>query len=269
MELLQELLNINERIYSTDNNLIISIQHSRETSEKDAISTFIRRNPYQSHLPGINDVDIYSILNYVSSEETTKLLQSMKGRGPYSIKPAQLEAFLDEVSKHVGGILQKIRPDTIIVPKSSSPLLANFTAKLKTSYPKAKFVTDAFIKKALDAENVEPLVNKDHPDWEKFETDHPKEASDLRKSLARMIKTTGQLEIKKLYKPYAKFIKNFVEIEQSGDILEHLIDKKVLILDDILSSGITMQEMIRQIKEFEAKAIYGLTIFKRTSATKG
>lgn len=268
MEFLLELLALNERIYSANDDLVITIQHSKESSGKDAISTFIRRNPYQSHIQGIPDVDIYSILNYVPSDETTKLLQSIKGRGPYNVKSKQLDNFLNEVSKHAGGILQKLRPDTVVIPKSSSPLLADFAAKLKSAYPKAEYVSDAFFKKVLDAENVEPLINKDHKDWPKFEIDHPKEAADLRKSVARMIRTTGQLELKKLYKPYMKFIKNFVEIEQSGEILDKLIDKKVLILDDVLSSGATMQEMIRQVKEFEASAIFGLTIFKRTVSAR-
>lgn len=257
-----------ERIYSKGDDLIISLQHEKESSNEEAISTFIRRNPYQSTLVGAKDATVYSILNYVSSQETTKLLRSLKGQGPYNLKPRQYEMFLDQVVDQCVMIFGKLHPDAVILPSSSSSFLNDLCERLKKKYTKAKYFNDAFVKRALDAENVEPLINKEHPDWEKFSTEHPKDASDLRKTLARQIKTNGALELKKLYKPLLKFVKNFVELKDAYQILDNILERRVIVMDDVLSSGSTMVEMVRQLKEMEPTFIAGLTIFKRTSAVK-
>ena len=78
----------------------------------------------------------------------------------------------------------------------------------------------------------------------------------------------GELELKKFYKPYLKFIKNFIELRDAYEVLDKVLGKSVLVVDDILSSGSTMAEMIRQLEEFEPSKIAGLTLFKHTSASK-
>jgi hypoxanthine phosphoribosyltransferase len=50
--------------------------------------------------------------------------------------------------------------------------------------------------------------------------------------------------------------------------MKMVMEKNVLVVDDILSSGTTMAEMIRQLEELEPSKIVGLTLFKHTTVSK-
>lgn len=260
---LQDVLT--ERIYSSDGKLVITIQNHREASDSSQISTYVNRQPYVTHIRGV-DAEIYSLFNYVSGPEVTNLLSSLKGKGPYELNPKQLDTFLVQCQIAIERVLEKTKPDVIIYPKSSSTLIGDLVSKITGAHDDIKVLGDAFVKKAIDAESVEPLINTAHPDWEKFSSEHPDEVKKLKKSVAKMIRDhKGRLELKKLYKPYLKFIKNFIEMKDAYEVLDSVLDKSVLVLDDVLSSGTTMAEMVRQLAEMEPKSLAGLTIFKHTT----
>jgi hypothetical protein len=255
-----------EEISVDGDNLRITTQHYKAGSTKDAISTSFRSQPYTSKIKGTN-AEIFSLLNYVSSDVSTNILKSLKGKGPYKVNEKQFSTLLQQVKQHAGIALKRIKPDVIIYPKSSSPLLKQFVDEIHDAYPHAEILEERFVKKLLDAEDVEPLINTGHPDWKKFSTEHPDQVELLKKNLKYQIKH-GELELKKFYKPYLKFIKNFIELKDAYEVLEKVMGANVLVVDDILSSGTTMAEMIRQLEEFEPSKISGLTLFKLTSSAK-
>lgn len=240
---------------------MIALQSDRQQSSGDSISTFIRRIPYEREFPaGV----VYSILNYVSSDETIKILQSIKGHGPYHTKPGQVERFIKLVADACAPLITRLKPDVIIYPKSGSALVKDFAKALGARNSKIVILDDAFIKKAVSAEQVHAMINTDHPAWGKFSLENPGAVSKLSRSLERQLKDHGTLELKKLYKPYVKFIKNFLELKNAYETLDTVLGKSVLVVDDILSSGTTMNEMLRQLAEMEPSSVAGLTIFKRT-----
>lgn len=256
---------LKESISVSKDSLLITNQKDQRGSTKQEISTFFRKLPYETKLKGV-DNSIYSILNYQSSSEMSNILSSLKGKGPYNVVPKQLDNLLNDAAKAAKPLLIKLDPDLLIYPKSNSELLKMFISKLKIELSGIDIVDDGFIKNVeLDAENIEHLLNKDHPDWKKFNEEHPKEVDKFKKELERNVKR-GPLELKKIYKPYLKFVKNFIKFRDEGEALDKVIDKNVLVIDDILSSGSTMIEMIRQLKEFEPKSLNGLTLFKRSDS---
>jgi hypothetical protein len=261
-----KLRTILEDITIVGDDLRITVQHYRAASTADSISTSFPKQPYTTTIKGCESV-IYSLLNYVSSETSSNILKSLKGKGPAKVNGKQFEIFMKQVRESAAKVVNRVNPDVIIYPKSSSEFLKAFVDEIKASSTSAIVLSDQFVKKTLDAENVEPLINTDHPDWEKFERDHPKEVEKLKKSLKNLVKG-GELELKKFYKPYLKFIKNFVELKDAYDVLETVMEKNVLVVDDILSSGTTMAEMIRQLEELEPSKIVGLTLFKHTTVSK-
>lgn len=261
-ELAFDPVSILEGISAANNRVILSTTGWRETSTRDVISTSFKRIPYKTSIKGSDP--IYSILSYISSDETTKLLTSLKGKGPYEVNDKIINQLLVGVVGASKQIINHLDPSVIIYPKSSSDLTKMFVDKLKAAYPKIKVADEAFVKKVLKAGDEEALVNTAHPDWKKFSDENPDAVSELKKSLARHIKD-GNLELKKLYKPYTKFIKNFVELKDAYNTLDQVMGQNVIVVDDILSSGTTMLEMFRQLKEFEPESVSGLTIFKRSS----
>lgn len=258
-------MNIHESIFSKDGRLVMAAQASRSSSDADSISTYVRRQPYESTCAY---GDVYSVLNYVSSDETTDLLNSVKGKGPYVVNDAQLERFINTMAAACSSLMSRLSIDVIISPKSSSELVNKFVHALQKNNNKLVVLTDAFMKRAFDAEKVGALINMDHPYWQKFSDNNPGAVSKLTRSLEKQIKdNAGHIEIKKLYKPYAKFIKNFLELQDAYTCLEMVMGKNVMVIDDVYSSGSTMVEMMRQLKEFEPASVQGLTIFKRTKTT--
>lgn len=263
-ELGSDPISILESITASQDKLSISTTNWKETSSPDIISTSFKRIPYKSSIKGSEP--IYSILNYVSSPESTKLLTSLKGKGPYVVNDKQIHQLLAGVIGASKQVMTSLKPDVILYPKSSSPLVKQFVDAIHQAYPNIEILDDAFVKKVLQAGDEEALLNTSHPDWKKFADENPDAVIELKKTLKRHIKD-GNLELKKLYKPYVKFIKNFVEMKDASTVLDKVIEKRILVIDDILSSGTTMLEMFRQLREFEPTEIAGLTIFKRTSET--
>lgn len=257
---------LEEDISIDGNNLRITTQHYKAASTKESISTYLRTLPYVTHTKGM-DADVYSMLSYVSSDMSSDILKSLKSGSPFGVNEKQLDALMKQVKDSVGVLIKKLKPDIIIYPKSSSKLLSRFVNDISSTYPSAKVLPEAFIKRALSAEDIEPLINTEHPAWKKFSEENPKSVHELKMSLKRQIKN-GELELKKLFKPHLKFIRNFIELKDAYNILDEIIGKKVLVMDDILSSGSTMNEMIRQLRELEVAQISGLTLFKLTTTTK-
>lgn len=257
---------LDESISVVDGAIQISTQKHKSGSTKDEISTYFNRKPYITAISGC-DAKIYSILNYVPSEISTDMLKSLKGGGPYKVNDKQFESLMKQVRSATSTLVKSFKPDIIIYPKSKSPLLKQFVNEVASEYPSAEVLSDKFIKTILDAENVEPLINTSHPGWKKFAEENPKQVVLLKKDLKRQIKG-GELELKKFYKPYLKFIKNFLELEDAYQVLEKVMGKNVIVVDDILSSGSTMTEMIRQLTDFEPSEMIGLTMFKLTSSLK-
>lgn len=257
---------LNESISVVNGDLQISTQKYKSGSTKDEISTYLDHKPYTTKVSGC-DAEIYSILNYVSSEVSTNILKSLKGGGPYKVNDKQFESLMKQVRTATSTLVKRFKPDVIIYPKSKSPLVKYFVDEISSEYPSAEVLSDRFMKTILDAENVEPLINTSHPEWKKFAEENPKLVISLKKDLKRQIKG-GELELKKFYKPYLKFIKNFLELEDAYEVLEKVMEKNVIVVDDILSSGSTMSEMIRQLSDFEPSDMIGLTMFKLTSSQK-
>lgn len=261
-EISTDPISVLEDIHVDKNHLSIAFSRHKDASSTDHISTYFRRNPYKFSPNGMETV--YSILNYIHSEETTHILTSLKGKGPYSYDDRQITHLLNGIVGACKKLMIDLDPEVILYPKSSSPLLKRFVELLHKAYPKVKIADEAFVKSIIKAGDEDALINTKHPDWQKFSDNHPEAVTELKKSIKRIIKD-GTLDLKHFYKRHAKFLKNFIEMKNASNTLDQVIEKRILVIDDVLSSGATMHEMFRQLREFEPESISGLTIFKRTS----
>lgn len=263
-QLTPSIIELLESIYASHDTVKITVQHDPAASEGGTISTYFKRLPYEAHIKGASET-IYSLLNYVPNAETTKLLSSLKGKGPYTVEQRQLEMLIKSCVEACHRLITLFDPEVIVYPTSRSTLVRMFVERLHKHYPSIRFVDEAFIKKLLKTGDEEALLNTKHPEWEKFAASNPKEAEHLKRTLKRHA-AGGTLELKRLYKPHLKFVKNFMELRNPSHTLDNVIGRRVLVVDDILSTGSTMVEMFRQLEEFEPEAMAGLTIFKRTTA---
>lgn len=256
---LSELL---ESISVAGNQLRFAQQHSPFSSTKSEISTYPERRTYKTHLPGV-DQPVYSLFNYHGSPVTTKLLTSLKGKGPLEVRAVDLKNLINTAVTAAKPVVDVVKPETVIYPRSSSPLVKIFVDALADKYQLTSY--EGFTKRALDKLKGRDLIDTSSPEWEKFSQEFPKDARELEQALDRQVKT-GQLELKKLYKPFVRFVRNFMEPTDVSKLIDALVGKRVLVVDDVLSSGSTIRDMLRQASELEPKELAGLTIFKRADA---
>ncbi len=245
-------------------------------STKDRIAT--NKKPLGKITSMTRGEPVYYAFSYLNSDESTKILKSLKGSGPYALPATRRETFLDDATSHIANQLrkQKITADIIVSPKSSSSFLRDFATslakKLNVSFVKLdKFSKIEVIDLPADKAQALELIKKKFIDYKymkaKFKGDFDKGVDEIAKSVYYNLKKhDGHLDAKAIFKQYGKFIKGFLKHDLVDNEEYDLLDKTVMVVDDVLSSGTTMTELFRIIKDdLAAKNVIGVTLFSRTS----
>lgn len=270
-----------EDIFAKGDELFAAVNDStaRRPSTDDVISTNLRPLGRQSGTT--RGIPVYYSFNYRSSDATTELLKSLKGKGKYHISDERRSKFIKHCAAHMAGEFKKMKlvPDVIVTPQSSSTMLKEFAEALADGLGVEARKIGAFKKAPMidlpeDREEALKAIEAKYFDRERFEAEYKKEdpkqrakdVRDLLSSILRSIKKNGHIVAKELYKPMSKFVKNLVDSDLHGDDEYSLMDKRVLVVDDVLSSGTTMTDVFRACKDLLAAEVYGAVMFARTSS---
>lgn len=273
-----------EDVFARNGELFAAVNSSTtlRPSTPNSISTNLRPLGHQKGLT--RGLDVFYAFNYKPSDAddgSTNLIKSLKGSGPFKLSDARRDTFVAESAKHMAKQFNRlhIQPDVIVAPNSSSPLVSLFAADLarelgvkashisafKKTRPELPEDREEAIKHVLDI-----YIDQQHMD-EKFHgdlADRKHAERELALAIIRSIRNTGHIEAKKLPKMYAKFVKNIMVSALHGEDEYSLMDKSVMVVDDVLSSGSTMSDMFRICKDFGAVEVIGATLFARTAAEK-
>lgn len=264
-----------ERIYVDGDKIAFTHEASKITSTGDSISTFLNPVgvPYHSNLPILRGVTVHSLYLYVGHHsESINMLKSLKGKGPYKVDPTQLDRFLNQSATWLRRWLKAHDIATVMYPKSSSPFLYDFIESLRKLHPEIEFV-QSFAKrevKSLDTE-IDDFIDTEHPDYEHLGVKNQKLLKqNIKQNIQKNIDAGNGpvLDAKGIFKGHAKFVKNFMKLSDKNIELEQIMGKNILVVDDVLSSGSTFGDMIRQVESLEPKSVMGLTLFKRTISPK-
>lgn len=148
--------------------------------------------------------------------------------------------------------------DLIVLPQSSSPLLVQVVEALGRKYGAAIEVIDnAFVKNKITDITVDPQV------IEKIRTTHgDKTADSIEKRYMKLIQSAevnGEFKMKKIptARGFRRGIINFLHINDNRKdaILKQVYGGKILIIDDIITSGTTMVEMKRLLDDLGAETV--------------
>lgn len=148
--------------------------------------------------------------------------------------------------------------DLIVLPQSSSPLLVQVVESLGRKYGTAVEVIDnAFVKNKITDITVDPQVIQRIRD-----KNGDKKADYIAKRYADLIKSAevnGEFKMKKIPtdKGFRRGIINFLHINDNRKdaILKQVYGGKILIIDDIITSGTTMVEMKRLLDDLGAETV--------------
>jgi len=261
---------------SVDQNGFVGLSIDKEPSRSaDSISTFqpnrLRSTADKSKTLGNR---VYYAYSYESSSIVTDLLKSIKGSGSSKLDLARLDLFVEKTAKYMAEHLKDQSFDILAAPKSSAPLVKLFAYKLG-KHLGIEVVYDSFAKFKLDIpagkeESIQYVIDKfiDLDQFGKtFRVVDEKERKEALRKLARgiisSINKSGKIELKALYKPTAKYAANFLKPEVHTEL--KFLGKKVLVVDDSLSSGGTMMEIFRQLNKLGAHSMSGAVMFKQES----
>ncbi len=229
-------------------------------------------------------IPVYYAFAYKPSDEpggSTEILKSFKGKGPFEFPPARRAKFLHDACEYMASEFKKhkLTPDIIVTPQSTSTVTAEFAnalgdalgiqARKIGAFKKAPGIDVSGDKEVTKAEVMKKYIDMEYFN-EKFSGDEEARRTalrDLTSAVIRSIRKNGTIVAKELDKRMLKFVKNIMQSDLQGDDEYSLMDKKVLVIDDVLSSGGTMSDLFRAAKELYAADVFGCTLFARTSQT--
>ena len=268
---------IHEDIFAKGDEILAAVNTDtvRRPSEPDRINT---NRKQLGRTTGTTRGDpVYYAFSYLHSDESTKLLSSIKGKGPYTLSDVRRDKFIDETAAHMAVQLKAsgIKPDVITAPRSSSKLLHTFATALAAKLRIDEIHLSAYrkVKHSLPAERTAAIkyikqhfVDHAYLDKEYHGIDRVEFEDRIAKGVYSNIrKNDGEMTSKGLDKVASKFVKGLFDVDELDDTLD---GKSVLIVDDVLSAGTSMTNLFQIAKDLGAAKVCGAVIFARTSAAK-
>lgn len=212
------------------------------------------KKPYESKLAFGKLYSVYKKSPTVDRETYLNFLSALKGQTKeYTVDPIAYDKFLTRTALYISRLIKSYSIDTILLMESSSPLLNNLYQKIKDYLPK---YYDMFSYENGIFKN--PNFDEISIDKERFGLDD-KTVSNLSRDIAKA-KRNKYFSIKKFPPSLRKVVINWLKLRD--DILSKIVDKNVLVLDDVMTSGSTINEASRLLHDAGAQNIIGITAIK-------
>lgn len=146
--------------------------------------------------------------------------------------------------------------DTIIYPKSSSKILTAFSEQLQKKSGVAKLLPDSFVKASREQIKF---------DWAAINKINKPETKSAVIKIADSIKNAeGEFKMKEIFAPYRKFVSDFLifNSEESREVFNSVIGKKIIIVDDYRTSGTSLKQMIDLLVRYEPEYMLAVILVK-------
>lgn len=224
-----------------------------KTNDKESQTTKMGKGsfvPYVKKSKFLHDIPIYSVYPF-TGDDYNDIYKAIKRKNRISIDDKDYKSFLNRTAEFISyKILDKNMVDIILTPQSSSFFVDDLLSYISKKKPTIKYVSTAFKKNKITD------VKLDFKDVEvKDET-----RSSLEKFFNKMKGSSEYLEAKKVPKQFLQFFTNLYSIEPT--IAEKIKDKRIAIMDDSITSGVTMKSFIESVQLYSPKSVIGITVFK-------
>lgn len=125
-------------------------------------------------------------------------------------------------------------------------------------------------KKKEDIERSNPIIKKENlqKQIEEWKVKYRKDKEELKKEVIKTYKKAAgiqQLDMKKMHTSVRPFFIDFLDIDINRftqEELDNMMNKRVLVIDDVITSSSTMADTIRQLATIDPKSVTGLVLFK-------
>lgn len=229
-----------------------------DPNTSDYINTSFGKGKLKPYKAKIDNIDMFSVYNRNkksgSNEEYSEILKAIKGKSTeLTIDYDSYRKFITRTSIYMADFILKQKIDLIMVMDSSSPLVSDLVFEINKRLPKY-YDTVTYHKQIFKTPNLDNITINTMG-----VTLSDKNLKSIQSSIDKM-KRDGYFKIQSIFTPNRKFIQNWLEI--NNNVLSKIIDKNVVIVDDILTTGSTISEAGRMLYEAGASDVKGLTIIK-------
>lgn len=183
--------------------------------------------------------------------EIIKTLKNPSRKGNIKVPPGAIDQILDEASELVSEWYSGEDINFVTTPQSSKTLSIKFAKKISEKIG-SNFIPAGTVK---DLDNAR--ISNELPS-----SYQPKTIRNLERSLEKM-KASNDKDLHSHFRPQdRKFITNWQRIRTRADIKP---GTNALIVDDVISDGATMSEMVRSLTEIGINVVGCITLFRTGS----
>jgi predicted amidophosphoribosyltransferase len=242
-----------EIIKSTDDG--ISIDYNDNATDPTSLNTKFghhkNRTPYKSsiELPTGHSFPIYSAYKYtkMNGDVVEKLKRSDND---------ELNSFVNRTSIYLSKFCRDENIDTIVIQKHPRKLIKKLAEKLSEKISMNPPAILDIVEKN-DIENIKIEIPSNVKNKDRIYVE-------LKKSLADALNSNDPIKIHKIFGKYRHFLTNTQKI--NAKFAEDISDKRILVLDDIVTSGKTVADILSILFSFNAKDVKICTVFKYSSS---
>lgn len=198
-------------------------------------------------------VKVVSAYSKNSGSDVTDILKSIKKAkdGKFEIDDLDYDMFLSRTAIFFARYLKDKKIDSILVMESSSPLASDIAKKIKGMLPDTSisFLANSVVK------NIDNLT------LDKSEDDKISQSElDGLKKLYDRAKETGEFSIKKIHPRHRKYFTNWIKVNEEA--IKKITNKNVILFDDYITSGATLDEACREILKLSPESLSVITLIK-------
>ena len=216
-------------------------------------TSFGKGKNFKPYLQKDNDLKgtvVYSLYQ-AKTRLSTDILKALKGKTETKVNRKDYDEFIVRSSIFAAVLIRKLKITKILITQSTSPLVADLAREISKRLPID--VVQSGIEKISKAEfNKIKILDDDRV------------TSKIRDNLHTIIskaKKQGRFSIKDIPVPWRKFVSGYF-VDKNQNIKRKVENHKILILDDVVSSGGSIVEHATILNGFNVKGVVGLTIFK-------
>jgi hypothetical protein len=209
--------------------------------------------PYGMKLPFGQMFSVYKKASSADKKEYQEVLSALKGQSSqYTMDPDSYDKFLKRTALYLSKIVTQNRIDTIIVLDTSSKLLPDLIIKMNRYLPKY-YDIHTYNRGLFKNPNISEIEISTQYNMQ------DKTVRELRRVLDKA-KQDQYFSIKKIPTQFRQVIKNWLILNDK--ILSKIVDKNVMIVDDIITTGTTAKEAASLIQDAGAASLIGVSIIK-------
>ena len=248
---------ITESIGIEDGRLVFNYKKLKH-GEEEISSKFGKSNKKQKFVPYEKTTETiikHKVFSVYGIKYNNDIVKAIKKQNDITASNEDYDKFINRTAEYINYMfIKKNNIQTVIVPMSSSALTDDVVEKLVEKNPNIKYIKNVFTK----ADISKIGIAKDHPKIT------PEIIEYIEKEIEKA-KVNKFFAMKKIVPMFRKFITNIFELTPNISLRNHLDNKNVMLIDDIVTSGSSTADMIRSLELYAPAKLYLTTIFKLSS----